>query len=215
MGLALHAFLYLYDKKTTKACLCVILAYFFHKSSLIFLFGLLLYFVRNKKFYYYFIGTFLLLCLLSADRIVVLMLDILHDDHFTNYYEETGVYSWVAFFYYLVLLLASMSFRKLYDKYNREESRIMFGFAIIALALQSLSSVVPSAFRLATFYVPFFIILLPNSFSIGSKTGQQYKIFILLLMLLFYFYTNRNGGNIVPYKFFWQDYNITYQKFGG
>lgn len=214
MGFALHAYVDLYNKKTVRAMICFVVAFFFHKTSLIFMFGLLLYFIRNKDYYYAVIGAVALACLLMGRLVLVFALDILNDEHYTEYLDEGGRYTWVTFIYFCILLFIVLMSKKQYTRYNCEESRIMYGYVIIAIALQSLSSIIPSAFRLASYYLPFFIILLPNSLSLSSNR-KLYRFTTIVIMLFFFFYTSRNGGNIVPYKFFWQDYDIPNLNFGG
>lgn len=215
MGLALHGFLYLYDKKYVKAGLMAVLAFYFHKSSAIFLFGYMLWFLKDRKNYYAFIGAAFFMCVLASQSVLSILLDFLNDEHYSGYLSEDNYTSWTTFICYFILILFSSLFIRKYNNQNGTEARIFFGFAILATALQSLSSVVASAFRLATYFLPFFIVLLPNAISTDKKNGEQYKTVLLVFLLFFYFYVNRNGGNIVPYKFFWQDYDIPYVNFGG
>lgn len=215
MGCILHAFLYFYDRKYTQSVILVVLAYFSHKSSLVFLFGFILYFLREKKYYYYIVGSFVFICLLFSQQVLSSFLDLLNDDHYSGYMDESGRYSWVTFLFYLMINLSALVFYKSYSNNNKSESRIMYGFAFMALGLQALSSAVPSAFRLACYYLPFITVMLPCSFSMGGKRGGLYKFTVMIFLILFYFYVNRNGGNIVPYKFFWQEYDIPYIYFGG
>lgn len=215
MGLALHGFLYLYDKRYFKAGLMTVLAFYFHKSSAIFLLGYLLWFFRDRKYYYALIGATFLLCVFASQTVLSTMLGYLNDEHYSDYMNEDNYTSWISFLFYAILVIYSSLFIKKYSRCERIESRVFYGFAILATALQSLSSVVPSAFRLATYFLPFFIVLLPNASSVEKTKMSQYKTFLLLFLLFFYFYVNRNGGNIVPYKFFWQDYDIPYINFGG
>lgn len=215
MGLVLHAFMDICNKKRNRAILCFILAYYFHKSSLVFILGVLLYYIRNRRYYYHIICIIALSLILLGRFVLGFVFEVLDDEHYMAYMNEEGSYSWVTFIYYFVLFFITLLLKEQYSRYNSEESRIMYGFVMIAIALQSLSSVIPSAFRLAAYFLPGLIILLPNSLSFNSKNNQEFKIIVTFIILFFYFYTNRNGGNIVPYKFFWQDYDIPYIYFGG
>lgn len=215
MGCILHAFLYLYDGKYTLSVLLMIVAYYSHKTSLVFFFGFFLYFIRDKKYYYFVIGSFLIICLVFSRLVLSTLLDLLNDEHYKIYMDESGNYTWVTFFYYLLIVLSALMFYKSYNINNKSDSHIMYGYAFFVLGLQSLSSVIPSAFRLATYYLPFVTVLLPCSFSSGGKKGNLYKNAVMIFLLLFYFYVNRNSGNIVPYKFCWQEYDIPNIYFGG
>lgn len=215
MGLMLHSFLYLYEKKWIKLTLCVITAFFFHKSSIIFSLGFILFFFRNKSYYYHLIVVFCLLCVFGGGFLLNFGVNTISSEHYSVYLADQDKYTLATLFYYLVLFFIAFVFKKQYDKSNKEESKIVYGYTIITMALQSLASITASAFRLAVYFLPFLIILLPNSFMYGGGKGRQFKVVTTLFLLFFYIYTTRNGGNIVPYKFFWQDYDIPYIYFGG
>lgn len=208
MGLMLHAFMEIDNKKWIRCIALSILAYFFHKSSLIFLFSFLLYYLRDRKSFYYVVGLVAVFCTVMSSTVLNTFIQILDDERYAEYLNEGGYYSWVAFIYYFILILSSLLIGSNYQRQSFEEARIMCGFSIIAAAFQSLSSVIPSACRLAYYYLPFIIILLPNSFNYGKVQGHQFRTAVLIFILFFYFYTTRNGGNIVPYSFFWQDVKV-------
>ena len=212
LGLMLHAFVDFYEKKLIRAVIFVVSAYFCHKTSLVFVFAFLLYFLRNQKYYFLLIIVFSLLCFTAGRFLLQTAIDVIESENYSGYLNVDKKSTWTVYLYYLLLLGVALFFKKQYDSEDNEESRIIYGFALISLAFQSLSLINAHMFRLAVYYVSFLIVLLPNSFYYGGRRGRQFKTIIAFFMILFYVYVNRNS---IVYSFYWQDYDIPYIYFGG
>ena len=214
MGLVLHAFLDFIEKKYPRSVILIILAFLFHKSSLVFVGAILLYQIRNLKLLpsiSIFIGFLLIL---SAGSVLGTVTNAIGDEHYIGYLTDSGTINWVSFIYYFILFLLSLIAFRDYRDNRYDECVIMYEMAITACVLQGMAYSVGETFRLAMYYLPAYIIIVPN-ISVYSQRNAWLKTVLVILMLFFYLYTSRNGGNIIPYKFIWQDNVIPYINFGG
>jgi hypothetical protein len=63
-----------------------------------------------------------------------------------------------------------------------------------------------AAFRFSFFFLPFMIVGFSNDFNCisNANTKRIIKFAVAFMVVFFFVYANRNGGSVVPYRFFWQ-----------
>lgn len=206
MAFVLLYFISLTDKKYIKTVVLALLAYFCHHASLIFLFGVALYYMRNLKLYYLYLTVIVVVTLLGTKFLWTNLLVLLEDEHYSELYMEDEGYSTTTMIFYGVCLLFLFLFSRNYMKQHSEESRIVLGMSTLAFAFQAFSLVSSAAFRLSFYFLPFMIVGFPNDFNcVGNTNTKRFVKFVVAFMVVFFFvYSNRNGGSVVPYRFFWQ-----------
>lgn len=206
MAFVLFYYMALEDKRYVHAVLLAIIAYFCHHVSLIFLAGVVLYYLRNSRLFYLYLVLMSLLVFLLPQFLWNEMLSLLDNDHYSEVYSGDEGYSTTTMIIYGVLLAILITFSGRYRRLMPSESRIMLGMSTLAFVLQEFSFVSSAAFRLSFYFLPFMIVAFPNAFSHFSKreNRQLAEIGVELILIFVFVYTNRNGGSIVPYKFFWQ-----------
>lgn len=206
MAFVLFYYMALTDKKYIQTIVLAVVAYLCHHASLIFLFGVTLYFIRNWKVYYWALIGIAIFSLFGTNFLWTNMLATLNNEHYTELYMADEGYSNTTMICYGVLLFILFLFSRNYMKQKTEESRIVFGMSTLTFVLQAFSLVSSTAFRLSYFFLPFMIIGFPNCFNcISDKgTGKIVKIAVAFMIVFLFVYSNRNGGSVVPYKFFWQ-----------
>lgn len=206
MAFVLFYYLALIDKKYIKTILLAVVAYFCHHASAVFLFGVGLYFMRNLKAFYIYLAILVLIMLLSTNFLWTNMLELLENDHYTNLYTADEGYTSTTMIFYGVLTFFLFICSRNYGKTKKAESRVVLGLSTLAFTWQAFSFVSANAFRLSYFFVPFMIVGFPNDFNriSDANTKQIIKFAVAFMVVFFFIYTNRNGGSVVPYRFFWQ-----------
>ena len=206
MAFVLLYFISLTEKKYIKTIVLALLAYFCHHASLIFLFGVALYYMRNLRLYYLYLSIVVLVTLLGTRFIWTNMLDMLENEHYSELYLEDEGYSNTTMIFYGVCLLFLFLFGRNYMKRRPKESRVILGMSTLAFAFQSFALVASAAFRLSFYFLPFMIVGFPNDFNriSDANTKRIIKFAVAFMVVFFFVYANRNGGSVVPYRFFWQ-----------
>lgn len=206
MAFVIWGYLALDDKKYLKALLWVVIAYYCHHASLVFLAGIALYYMRSWRNYYLYLVLIVMLLLLGTRFLWGQMLTLLENEHYSELYSKDEGYSTTTMMIYGVLLGILIIFSGRYRHFLPNDSKIMLGMSTLAFALQGFALISSSAFRLSFYFLPFMIVAFPNVFNfiVNKSTRQRVKIGVELLLIFIFLYTNRNGGGIVPYKFFWQ-----------
>lgn len=206
MAFVLLYYMALTEKKYLKVILFAIVAYFCHHASAVFLFGVGLYFMRNLKAFYIYLAILVLIMLLGTNYLWANMLEFLESDHYAELYAADKGYSSTTMIFYGVLLFFLFICSRNYCKTQKAESRVMLGLSTLAFVWQAFSFVSANAFRLSYYFLPFMIVGFPNDFNrIGDANVRQIVKFAVAFMIVFFFvYSNRDGGSVVPYKFFWQ-----------
>lgn len=206
MAFVLLYFISLTEKKYIKTILLALAAYFCHHASLIFLFGIALYYMRNLRLYYLYLTVIVAVTLLGTRFIWTNMLGLLDDEHYSELYMEDEGYSSTTMIFYGVCLLFLFLFSRNYMKRRPKESRVVLGMSTLAFAFQAFALVSSAAFRFSLYFLPFMIVGFPNDFNrIGDANVRRIVKFAVAFMIVFFFvYSNRNGGSVVPYRFFWQ-----------
>lgn len=204
MAFVLFAFLALIDKRYMAATLLGVLSFWCHSAASIFAFGLVFYFIRNSRMYYFYLILFSVIILLSGDSVWVNSINLLEDEHYSELYTETdSLYNANTFiFYILCLFIIAFSWRR-YASDNPDECRILSGMTLVAISFQSLATSFSTAFRVAYFFLPFMIVLIPNSCNyFGNDNSKKVlKIGICILCIFWCLYTGRNN----QFTFFWND----------
>ena len=204
MGFAILAFLALNNKKYIPAVISAILSYWCHSAAAIFAFGLVCYYLRNWKYYYLILSFFFIAVLLWGDSLWSASIDLLNDDHYTELYAEAdNIYSSTTYIFYLLLLLIMIFPWRNYSKVNTEESRILYGMTLIATAFQSLATSFSTAFRVAYYFLPFMIVLIPNccNYLKSNENKRLWKIGLCLICIFWCLYTGRANR----FAFFWNE----------
>jgi hypothetical protein len=206
MAFVLLYFISLMDKKYIKTILLALLAYFCHHASLIFLFGVALYYMRNLRLYYLYLAIIVTVTLLGTRFIWTNMLGLLDDEYYSELYMEDEGYSNTTMIFYGVCLLFMFLFGRNYMKRRSKESRVILGMSTLAFAFQAFALVSSAAFRFSFFFLPFMIVGFSNDFNCisNANTKRIIKFAVAFMVVFFFVYANRNGGSVVPYRFFWQ-----------
>ena len=206
MGFVLLYFIALDDKKYIKTVVLALAAYFCHHASLIFLLGVALYYMRNLRLYYLYLSVIVIVTLLGTRFLWTNMLGLLENEHYSELYLEDEGYSTTTMAFYGVCLLILFLFGRNYMEQCSEDSRVILGMSTLAFAFQAFAMVSSAAFRLSFYFLPFMIVGFPNDFNriSDANTKQIIKFAVAFMAVFFFVYTNRNGGSVVPYRFFWQ-----------
>ena len=206
MAFVLFYYMSLADKKYVKAVLLALAAYYCHHASLVFLAGVILYFMRNMKLFYLYLVVIVVVTLLGAAVLWEYFLTLLVNEHYSEAYLGDEGYSSTTMVFYGICLLFLFLFGRNYKRNKTEEARIILGMSTMAFVFQAFALVSSAAFRLSYYFVPFMIVGFPNDFNyIGNNNTKRFVKFIVAFMIIFVFiYGNRNGGSVVPYRFFWQ-----------
>lgn len=199
MGLMMYSFLTFVDRRYVYSIALAIIAFTCHASVLIMLFGYVLYFFRNSKYFYYIIIGGALTALIASEWLLESMVSALGNEHYEMYLNFKNTYTASTLIFYATIVAIAMFGYKAYSQQSSSTSKVMLGFSIIACALQSLSSILPDAFRLAYLYTPAFMILIPNSISaIEKKLNRDIvNLAMITCLVVFFLYTTRN----TPYQF--------------
>lgn len=207
MAFVLLYYMSLVDKKYIQTTIFAVVAYLCHHASLIFLFGVALYLIRNWKIYYWALAAIVALSLFSTNLLWFNMLTLLDKEHYTESYLADEGYSNTTMIFYGVLLLILFLFSGNYRRQREEESKLVLGMSTLAFVFQAFSLISSAAFRLSYYFLPLMIIGFPNAFNkIGNKEMRWVvKTAVASMIIFFFVYSNRNGGSVVPYKFFWQE----------
>lgn len=206
MAFVLFYYMALIDKKYIQTVVLAVVAYLCHHASLIFLAGVALYFIRNWKIFYWGLAGMVVLSLFGTSFLWSNMVTALNNEHYTELYMADEGYSNTTMIFYGVLLAVLFIFSGNYRKQRTVESRVVLGMSTLAFVFQAFSLISSTAFRLSYFFLPFMIVGFPNCYTcMGDKNiGKIVKIAVAFMMVFFFVYSNRNGGSVVPYKFFWQ-----------
>ncbi len=190
----MYAFLLFINKRYWLSVPLIILAYYTHPSVMIFVFAFIAYYLRNSK---YLVTVCFLSCILIyfySTLFIGTMIDMLDNNHFQAYNVNKSGYSYVTFIFYFSITLISLLNYKNYKKNCLGSARYVTGMAMLACGLQLLAGVSPSLFRLANLYVPFIMVLLPNTTFYAHKENRTWVKLILMGCVIFYFlYAGRNS----------------------
>lgn len=202
MGFAILAFVALRDKRYPMAVILGVVSFWCHTAAAIFAFGIVGYLLRNMKLYYFYLVVFFAAVLLWGDSLWVNSIELLNDEHYTELYADAdNLYSsWTFVFYLLLLALMAFPWRR-YSIENSDECKVLYGMTLIATAFQSLATSFSTAFRVAYYFLPFMIVLVPNCCNYMSNNKRLWKIGLCLICIFWCLYTGREN----EFTFFWND----------
>lgn len=207
MTILLWAFQYLMGKRYIRCFLLILLASIFHLSALIFSCVFFVIIIKKNKGFYWILGMMSIFFVLNYRTIFHTVMLLLNNEHYNEYLQSKSSYSVVTFLVQLTILAVSIIFVKRYNNESPLECRMFTGMVCLGVLFQLFASIVASAFRISMYFSIFAIVLLPNCLSSiqNIKFRRVLKIGAALVFVFFFVYTNRNGGSVVPYRFFWND----------
>lgn len=192
MSFAILAWVKTDQRKYVWAVILYILAFWCHAASSVFLLSFALYFLRETKIYYRLLIVFSIAVAFFGPILWSEGIGLLNNEHYESYTNESLGYTATTLIFYIVLLGSAIYYYKLYSSENNNESRIMYGNAIMAAVLNSLCVVFSTAFRLSYYFLPFMIVLLSNCSYQNKKSNMLFKALMLAMILFFFFYTGRD-----------------------
>lgn len=197
---AMLSFLSFVDKKYIRTILLYVLAFISHSSALVIIIAYIFYYFRGKNHFYILLGSVVVFLYLQQQVLLTSSVEFLGNDHFETYLNADNTYSYATFIYYLVLLIICLLSIKKYSLDEKGVSRLFYASCTIACCLQLYAAFSPSLFRLANFYTPFFMVLIPNSLHTYSRYNRRVLSLITMSILAFFLlYTTREK----PYLFIW------------
>lgn len=203
MALMLFSFVRFIDKKYINSVLFFIYAYLCHPVSIVFLVAFPLYYLRNNTRFVFYIASGTILLYVFGLTIMKNLVSLMEMEHFEMYLSEDRSYSYVTFIFYIVIVALSCLKYGKYKAFDSNEARMVLGFSLLTCGLQLLAGFSPTMFRLAYFYSPFLMILLPNATNYAQKEEKTLvRTALIISIVFFYLYTMRNTS--YPYSFFWQ-----------
>ena len=194
MGFVFHAYIDFVEKHYLRFLALNVLAYTIHIVALLGDLIIIFYIIRNRRVYYPIFVVLLFSILFGGMYLVSSLTKIIGNDHYGSTYLNTGhSYSGTTLYFYLFVLGCTIPFLKSYLKDNSIAKVALVG-SMLVCAFQYLSSYSASLFRLAYCFMPFFIVLIPNVFSIKNPTLQQQVFGLLTIFVVIFFclYTHRN-----------------------
>ena len=196
MALMLYAFYLFSEKKYIITIILIVLAYLSHNTSLIFLFVFPLYYLRDKKIFWPVVITAIIVLAFYGGLFLLGAADMYEretgNEHFSTYLDFENNHSPVMLIYYISLIIFCIPGLLAYKRKDSGQMRLALGVCMIASASQILAFYSPHAFRFAYYFLPFYMVLVPNSHS--SMTGPIKKVmgFVIVVSVIFYFlYVNR------------------------
>lgn len=206
MGLDLWAFIFLMRKKNVIFFILFFVGLLFHKTSIAFLFAFALMKIKNNKYYYAILGILFVAFVFAYDQIITRSAYILNDDHLLTYVGRESSYSATSFIIYMLVFGFSLLYFKRYVDDNFEEARAFLGMSMLGAIMLPLAFAVSSAFRISLYFSPFLTVFLPNclAYERYAKNRRILKLLCFVAFVFYFVYVNRNGGSIVPYRFYWQ-----------
>ena len=191
VGLALLSFCGFHDKKYLRSVLCFVLAFLFHQSSLIFLFALFVYYYKNNKELIKIFIIFTLIVAFVGNTLWASVLSWFGNEHYQMYLESDNTYTATTLYYFALIGIIAYLFRKDYHAIQPSLVNVYCVFILMACVLQSFATTYSVSHRLAYFYVPFFIVFVPNCiyFMKNKVRANAIKVVIVAIMSFFCVYT--------------------------
>lgn len=201
MSFMMFSFLSFIEKRYVLSVLCVALAYTCHATGLIFLASFGVYYFRKLKSEIFLIAIASVIVVTYSASLFSGMVATVGNEHFERYLEQDVSYTYTTLLFYVAIVGISLLAYKNYSLVNSGEFRMVLGLSIIACVLQSLAGYSPNMFRLAYYYTPFFMILLPNvCYYNAGKNDSLIRQLLVVVLVVYFVYTGRNNA----FSFFWQ-----------
>lgn len=197
MSFILYAYILFINKRYLYALILALMGFMSHSTTLIFFPAFFFFIIRNRKIFWPLILIVVVVLSIYGGEILTQSTELYEkqtgNQHFNPYINFVSKHSSVMLIYYLALLLYCIPGLLHFRKIDRSLLNISLGLCLLVPALQVLAFFTPHAFRLAYYYLPFYLVLMPNSYT--NMRGKMKKIMRVLIItsLVFYFlYVNRN-----------------------
>lgn len=202
MGFALFSFVLYHDKKYVWSVLLMLIAYHCHHSSILTVACFFLLQFWNIKSYWLLMVSGALAVIFGGQYFVTRALITLDSEHYSEiYFGNESQYGWVVFFYLLIYLVVAYVWGNGYRKIDKKYSRIFFGSSLLCVVAQSMAQISADYFRLAYYYFPFMMVLVPNALdSVNASDKKLIKSLFVAMTIFYLLYTSRN----YTYLFMWQ-----------
>lgn len=201
----LFAFVAFANKRFVLAGLLSLYAFVCHPTSAVFLPAFFMYYFRESKLLLPIALSFSLFLIIAGqtflDQATLSMFVLLDNEHYEDYLvlDNTYTNTTLIFYSFSVLLPLLFTNKRLFKgPQDLEEKRkiavLSLVFCLLCCSFQGLSAINPTLFRLAYYYSPFFMILIPNCTKLINNRGNRNLMTIIIwASYIFYFlYTNRN-----------------------
>lgn len=207
MVFVLAAFLYLYESKYIRFFVCMIIGAFFHVTCLVFLLVIGVSMLKRSKILYFILTVTFAVCAVFYSEILHWIMELWGNEQYSGYLEEASEYSPTVLIVQLLVLLASFIYYRQYSKRDEKEANMLYGLTFLGAIMQVFAFEVASAFRLSLYFSIFGILLMPNCICLEKnlKARRIIRVVCALCFVFFFVYTNRNGGSVVPYTFYWNE----------
>lgn len=205
MGIALWAFVCLYNNKNIEYFLLIVLSFFFHKTSVVFLAAFFLMKLKDSKKLFILLTIAFLVFVVAYDQIARRSIIYYDNEHYLSYLDESKSYSATTFIVYLTIFTFSLFFFPKYIKEKYDEAKAVMVMSYLGLITLPLAFSIASAFRISLYFSVFLDLLLPNCLFYIKRARNRLviKVMIIFILLIYFIYVNRNGGSTVPYVFYW------------
>ncbi len=207
LGIAMHAFDHIIKRQPIRFIITVLIAFLFHITAIVIIPAYFVKQIRLSKFkiilfyslFYFLFSTSMLLTILEVlYKYWPNTINMLFRTYILKAQLETmtTLSIGLVFHYFLFLIIVL-------NKDNIENSlygKYLFAFAIIYFILFKIGLIFPTAFRLALYFIPFFIASLCIIFK-SSFLSSYYIKPVVVLYLLFSLYDNvYNSWTYYPYS---------------
>lgn len=193
MAFSLLGFVMFIDKRYLMMILLYALGAWCHPVSIISLLSVALYIIQKSKLYNVILIAILVASVIAGSSVWATMLLYFNDDNYTNLYlDSTGGLTLTNFLFFSFLFILSITSLKKYLSYKEGEAKMIYGNSLLVLCFFYISTQADVAFRLSYFFMPYFMVLIPNSCTYKQADNRKLmKVSYLLLLLFFFFYTQR------------------------
>lgn len=202
MGFALFSFVLFHDRKYLWSVLLMLIAYHCHHTSIISVAGFLLLQFWDMKSYWQIVVTGALTVILGGQYFITRALMMMDSEHYSEIYlGNESQYSLVVFFYLVLYVVIAYVLGSGYRKSDKKYSRLFFGGSFLCVVAQSMAQISADFFRLAYYFFPFMMVLVPNALDGANvRNKKQIKVIFAALTMFFLLYTSRDYN----YLFMWQ-----------
>lgn len=202
MSFAMLSFISFVDKKRFAAVVLYILGLFTHQSILLFLLAYIVYFFKDNKRAILVLSIAIIIVGIIGGTLWGAIIGGYGSEHYSMYEESDEAYSNVTFIYFITLFIIAFIIKKRYVIQNKSECLLFTFFSLFACVMQSLSTSFSIAHRLAYYYLPFMVLLIPNEISYMNNrfTKLLFQLLFVGMMSFFLIYTQREVPYIVDLR---------------
>ena len=186
------AYYFVQEKKYKWSIPCIIYAYLCHSSVLIFLFAIVLSIVKNRKLFYLMLVVAISSFVFINGPVMQFLVDSSLRERYLSYLESDRYISNVMFVFFVLVYAISLFSVKEYHKIDKGNSRLLYGISLFVLIFFALANQQAYYFRLAYLFMPFLMVLLPNSLEL-IENPQQKKIMSIIFICAISFYCIYTG----------------------